>query len=80
MTRDAVPVDGHRPSYVNVGPFLMAGGISLETFQGALEYKARDDDIFIATYPKNGTTWTQQMVFCIMNGGRPPKDFQEFMV
>ena len=27
----------------------------------------RSDDIFVLSWPKNGTTWTQEMVWCICN-------------
>ena len=37
--------------------------------QKAIDYKARDDDIFITTYPKCGTTWTQQIVSLLFNNG-----------
>ncbi|XP_063699746.1 luciferin sulfotransferase-like [Culicoides brevitarsis] len=31
-------------------------------------YEVREDDIWICTYPKSGTTWTQEMVWAINNG------------
>ncbi len=34
-----------------------------ESMQKALNYKADPTDIFIATYPKAGTTWTQQICY-----------------
>ncbi|XP_003747714.1 estrogen sulfotransferase, testis isoform [Galendromus occidentalis] len=40
------------------------------------EYLPRDDDIFIVTYPKSGTTWLQEIFFSLFNG-RQPKDIKE---
>ncbi|CAN8003955.1 unnamed protein product [Ixodes hexagonus] len=48
--------------------------------RSALSYKPRPEEIFIVTYPKCGTTWTQYIVYCILNDGLPPKDFTEFML
>ena len=41
-------------------------------------YQPSDDDLFIATYPKCGTTWTQQIVFLLQNDGRPPAGVGEY--
>ena len=50
----------------------------------AITYEAKPDDLFIVTYPKNGTTWTQQIVTCIQYDGQVPEgkklyDFSPFL-
>lgn len=41
----------------------------IDIFGSGLTYKAQPDDIFIATYPKCGTTWMETIVFGLMNNG-----------
>jgi hypothetical protein len=40
--------------------------------ESALNYKPTNNDLFIASYPKCGTTWTQQVVYLLLNRGVPP--------
>ncbi|XP_023664866.1 sulfotransferase family 2, cytosolic sulfotransferase 3 [Paramormyrops kingsleyae] len=35
----------------------------------AAELQIRDDDIFVLTYPKSGTTWMQEILPLLLNGG-----------
>ena len=60
----------HLPVYYDAGPFLLATAFPQEHLQQALEYKHKSGDVFVVTYPKNGTTWTQQLVYTIMNDGQ----------
>ncbi|XP_022245700.1 sulfotransferase family cytosolic 1B member 1-like isoform X2 [Limulus polyphemus] len=41
--------------------------------QGLEEFEVRPDDIFIITYPKSGTTWTEEIVSLIFNDGDTKK-------
>ena len=62
-------LDFYRPKYRDQNGFLMPMGFPEEQFQPSLEYKPADSDIFIATYPKCGTTWMQYIVYLLKNKG-----------
>lgn len=51
---------------------------SPEASRRGLEIEVRPDDVFISTYPKCGTTWTQQIVHQLRTGGS--MDFEEICV
>lgn len=59
--------------------FNICGQFSLEAFKSALNYKPRPDDLFIVTYPKCGTTWTQNIVGIIYREGKPFTSALEFL-
>ncbi|KAI1297928.1 Sulfotransferase 1C2 [Halotydeus destructor] len=52
--------------------FTNNDGINNRGASDALSYRARDDDIFVVTYPKTGTTWVQAMVTLMLNHGTFP--------
>lgn len=60
--------------YRVVNGLKFAPVFSHETCLSALNYQPLDGDIFIVTYPKNGTTWTQQIVILLQNNGELPED------
>ncbi len=59
------------PRYTSHDGFLMPMGFPVEGFVSALSYEAGPEDLFVATYPKCGTTWMQHIVWLLANGGRP---------
>ncbi|KFM75284.1 Sulfotransferase 1C4, partial [Stegodyphus mimosarum] len=61
-----------------VDGFQIPGVFSAEAFRSALNYKPRNDDVFIITYPKCGTTWAQHILILIFSKGKPLKSNMEF--
>ncbi|CAN8000496.1 unnamed protein product [Ixodes hexagonus] len=49
-----------------------------EQVRSTLAYKPGPQDVFVVSYPKCGTTWTQNLIFHIFSGGISPKDKEEF--
>ncbi|UYV68931.1 hypothetical protein LAZ67_6001690 [Cordylochernes scorpioides] len=44
----------------------------------AFNYQPRSDDIFIASYPKSGSHWTQYIIQLLFNKGEPCKSYEDF--
>lgn len=66
------------PLYTDIDGFRLNRYFSPERFRSALQYKPRNDDVFIATYPKSGTTWLQHIGYLIFHDGVPPPSVLEF--
>ena len=49
----------------------MPMGFPIEGFESGQRYRAAPGDIFVASYPKCGTTWLQYIVYLLENGGQP---------
>lgn len=50
-----------------------------ENLRSALSYKPREDDVFVVSYPKCGTTWMQHIACNIFRHGSPPGGLMELM-
>ena len=59
---------GYKNGFIRVKPsgfvFISETQIHLERIR---KFEVRDDDIWICTFPKCGTTWTQELIWCLMN-------------
>ncbi|XP_037501391.1 sulfotransferase 1C2-like [Rhipicephalus sanguineus] len=70
---------------VLMGYFKTVHGITVPAFfpddsvASALAYEPREDDVFIVTYPKCGTTWVQYITYAILHNGDPPNGVPEFL-
>ncbi len=62
---------GLRPTYRVVEGLRMPCGFPPEGLHSALSYKPRANDIIVSTYPKCGTTWTQNIIYMLFNNGQP---------
>src|SRR5688572_29829212 len=46
-------------------------GFPVEGFESGQRYRASPGDVFVASYPKCGTTWVQYIVYLLEHDGRP---------
>ncbi|XP_067143978.1 sulfotransferase 1 family member D1-like [Centruroides vittatus] len=55
----------------NIEGFWLTGRYPLKHFNQAVSFQPRMGDVFVAGYPKSGTTWTQYIVWDILHYGAP---------
>ncbi len=60
-----------RNMYILYNGFRIPNGYSVENLISAIDYKVQPGEIFIATYPKCGTTWAQHIVWLLRSKGLP---------
>uniref|UniRef100_A0A0K8RET1 Putative sulfotransferase n=1 Tax=Ixodes ricinus TaxID=34613 RepID=A0A0K8RET1_IXORI len=79
MSSMAVPVRiPNGPLYMDIDGFRLNSCFTSEVFRKAVNYKPEPGDKFVVSYPKTGTTWTQQIVYLIFHEGVPPSTPLEF--
>lgn len=67
------------PLYVDMDGFRLSKCFDYDLFRSSLRYKPREDDMFVVTFPKCGTTWTQHIAHLIFHKGVPPKSTVDFL-
>ena len=75
MPGDEAVAENRRPTTLEDMGQRMARMRSAEGLSLAQAFQPRPDDVIIATYPKSGTTWMQQIVHGLRTGGL--MDFNE---
>ncbi|XP_076318809.1 sulfotransferase ssu-1-like [Tachypleus tridentatus] len=66
------------PDYQEIEGLIIPKAFSPKCLRDSLRYKPKDNDVFIVTFPKCGTTWVQHIVINILKRGLPPESFEEF--
>ncbi|XP_047216288.1 sulfotransferase family 2, cytosolic sulfotransferase 3 isoform X2 [Girardinichthys multiradiatus] len=57
------------PMYEYRGLLLPPVAHTAESLEFAQNFSVEDSDVFIVTYPKSGTTWMQEILPLVLNGG-----------
>ncbi|KAL1485196.1 hypothetical protein MTO96_032114 [Rhipicephalus appendiculatus] len=71
---------------MEVGQLRFIDGLCIRAFfpetliRSAMAYSPRPDDVFVVSYPKCGTTWTQYLILSILTDGEPPTNLEDFML
>ncbi|XP_054711403.1 uncharacterized protein LOC129220992 [Uloborus diversus] len=66
------------PKYIEVDGYRYCQCFVPDIIKAAIDYKPAPNDIFVATYPKCGTTWMIQTVMLILNKGKVPDTIEEY--
>lgn len=66
------------PAYQVIDGLRVSTVFTEEMIRDALNFKTGPGDVVLATFPKCGTHWLQQIVQLIMNKGRSANDWSEF--
>lgn len=66
------------PKYIEVDGYRYCQCFVPDIIREAIKYKPTSNDVFVATYPKCGTTWMLQTVMLVLNKGEVPNTIEEY--
>lgn len=66
--------------YRYVDGVYLTHGFPEQNVRSGMAYKPMDGDVFIACYPKCGTTWMQHIIYYIFNSDAPLRNVMEMML
>nr|XP_053633875.1 luciferin sulfotransferase-like isoform X2 [Cherax quadricarinatus] len=70
----------HIPSFLKVGPErVIMGSFFTDWYSKYENFPVYQDDTWVVSYPKSGTTWTQELVWCLINDPKSPEANLELM-
>lgn len=66
------------PKYIDVDGYRYCQCFVPDIIREAIKYKPSPKDVFVATYPKCGTTWMLQTAMLVLNKGEVPNTIEEY--
>ncbi|XP_064488496.1 sulfotransferase 1B1-like [Ornithodoros turicata] len=68
------------PAYEEISGLRFPSFYPPHSVTSGLNYKPRDDDIFLITYARCGTSWMQQVLYLVLHNGQAPADAIQFYI
>ena len=59
---------GHEQGFIRIHPYNQVFPGTMKRYvERILDFHVNSDDTFVGSFPKCGTTWTQELVWCLLN-------------